>query len=799
MNLNLLRDFSTRSLLFLLLYITGAGNVWGEEYELVTSTNELVAGDRYIIASMKSGVGAVMAKYVPNENNCGQIEATSANNKITYITDMALLTLGGSSGNWVFHDGTYYMTATNTKSANHLKGVKNVDGYHEFSISINSSGIATIKCKGKDSHDYLRHNSDYEIFSCYDSSKQSQVYLYKEVKNTNKEITSIAITGTPVNTTYYVGDTPSAEGLVVTATYSDNSTENVTEETEWTFDPSVIETSTTSIIATARYEGMIAEKTFNITRKSIANTKANPYSVAEAYTITDAGKGLGEEVYVIGIVVKVEEISIGHLTYWISDDGTTSKTFQCLQGLGIEAKEFDSNTDFTIGSRVIVKGRLQKVNGTYGFKKNNILNDYYALSYIAIEGNATKTSYFVDESPDASGLTVIAKYSDESTLDITQYATWSFFPQTISKNTTEVQATALFLNNNASCTIPISVKDIVYNLIPVIGETGVYDSPNPTGIYIEGVTWFVKGISNEVPWKIGGKEIKNTDRDIYCSTPVYGTIDEVILSVGASSGNITIHNISLTVTDKNKNTIATLSWPSPQPNNDYTFDLRNLKEKATDCYYKIAYKISVDSETNKYVEFCGAKFIGTPREYSINIEQEYATLCLPYNATVPEGVVAYTASENGEYIRLTTIPNNTIVANEGVVLKAPHGEYSFTSTYKQATPKADNLMIGVTKDTTLSAVDKAYMLTRKKEDGTVAFRLLNTNYTLGANKAYLKLKESDNARDVISVQWDDDETGIIETITLDNNKETVIYNLSGQKLKQTQKGINIINGKLVIR
>ena len=67
-----------------------------------------------------------------------------------------------------------------------------------------------------------------------------------------------------------------------------------------------------------------------------------------------------------------------------------------------------------------------------------------------------------------------------------------------------------------------------------------------------------------------------------------------------------------------------------------------------------------------------------------------------------------------------------------------------------------------------------------QEDGTVAFRLLNTNYTLGANKAYLKLKESDNARDVISVQWDDDETGIIETITLDNNNETVIYILSGQ-------------------
>jgi hypothetical protein len=39
----------------------------------------------------------------------------------------------------------------------------------------------------------------------------------------------------------------------------------------------------------------------------------------------------------------------------------------------------------------------------------------------------------------------------------------------------------------------------------------------------------------------------------------------------------------------------------------------------------------------------------------------------------------------------------------------------------------------------------------------------------------------------------------METMHRENDKDAAIYNLSGQRIKQTQKGINIINGKLVIR
>ena len=269
---NVLRNSSLRGVLFLLLCIVGMGNVWGEKYKLITSTDELVAGCRYIIASMTDGSGAVMKNYVFDANNWGQIETNATNSYITYQSGMARLTLGGSSESWTFHNGSYYLDATSTTSSNHLKGSTDIDKYNKFSISF-SNKAATIKCKGKDKKDKLLYNSTSKIFSCYDGN-QKAVYLYKEVP-----VSSISISGTPTHANYYVGDTPSAEGLVVTATYCDNSTEDVTASTTWTFEPETIAKDTKSVKATAVYQGISVYYTYDISSSSIANTDSRSFNV----------------------------------------------------------------------------------------------------------------------------------------------------------------------------------------------------------------------------------------------------------------------------------------------------------------------------------------------------------------------------------------------------------------------------------------------------------------------------------------------------------------------------------------
>lgn len=84
-----------------------------------------------------------------------------------------------------------------------------------------------------------------------------------------KTLTSIAITGEPAQTEYTEGETFSAEGLVVTATYDDASTAVVTDDATWSFEPATLAASTTSVTATATYNEKTASETYNVTVKEI--------------------------------------------------------------------------------------------------------------------------------------------------------------------------------------------------------------------------------------------------------------------------------------------------------------------------------------------------------------------------------------------------------------------------------------------------------------------------------------------------------------------------------------------------
>ena len=80
---------------------------------------------------------------------------------------------------------------------------------------------------------------------------------------------SIAISGEPAKTAYFVGEDFDQTGLTVTACYSDESAADVTSDAVWTFNPSTITAGTTSVTATATYGGMTASKACAITIKEL--------------------------------------------------------------------------------------------------------------------------------------------------------------------------------------------------------------------------------------------------------------------------------------------------------------------------------------------------------------------------------------------------------------------------------------------------------------------------------------------------------------------------------------------------
>lgn len=201
------------------------------------------------------------------------------------------------------------------------------------------------------------------------------------------EATSLALTeAAPVWTEYYVGEKFSVEGLVATATFVDETTEDVTERVSWDIVPAEIAADTKSVTVTATYKNVSDSKTYDVTVKSIANTAETAYTVEEAVALIDAGRGLSVDVFVQGTISNVQSFNskYGSITYLISADGTEEgQQFMCYGGLNVGGEKFAALEDLTVGDHVVVMGKLKKYGETYELDLNNVL---VSLVPVGIDG-----------------------------------------------------------------------------------------------------------------------------------------------------------------------------------------------------------------------------------------------------------------------------------------------------------------------------------------------------------------------------------------------------------------------------
>ena len=107
----------------------------------------------------------------------------------------------------------------------------------------------------------------------------------------------------------------------------------------------------------------------------------NPYTVAQAITyINNLGTSTSaNDVYVSGIVSQVDEYfdKYNSITYWISDDGTTTNQMEVYSGKGLNGADFSAVTDLEVGDIVTVKGKVKMYtsndNSIPEFTSNNQL------------------------------------------------------------------------------------------------------------------------------------------------------------------------------------------------------------------------------------------------------------------------------------------------------------------------------------------------------------------------------------------------------------------------------------------
>lgn len=172
----------------------------------------------------------------------------------------------------------------------------------------------------------------------------------------------------------------------------------------------------------------------------------------------------------------------------------------------------------------------------------------------------------------------------------------------------------------------------------------------------------------------------------------------------------------------------------------------------------------------------------------------YATVTiLHHSAKVPKGIEAYTAKVEGDQVKLSKVLE--LAKGEGYILIGDTKTHDFgPAKYNVSKPK-NNSMVGVTTDTEVSG-DDCYVLC-PADDGGVEFLCVGSETArITAGKSYLYVPNSP-AR--LSIYNDNNETGIEETSEYhDTQNNNSIYNLAGQKLTQPKKGLNVINGKLVL-
>ena len=148
------------------------------------------------------------------------------------------------------------------------------------------------------------------------------------------------------------------------------------------------------------------------------------------------------------------------------------------------------------------------------------------------------------------------------------------------------------------------------------------------------------------------------------------------------------------------------------------------------------------------------------------------------------GAQAYVATAGASWLTLTEIEN--VPAGTPVILCGTY--FNKLAAELPAIDIANDLQGA---DADIEADGSMYVLA--DVDGEVGFYQANTGTTISAGKAYYQREGSG-----IKVFYfgKDDATGISN---VNDNLNLNIYNLAGQRLSKTQRGINIINGKKILK
>ena len=262
-----------------------------------------------------------------------------------------------------------------------------------------------------------------------------------------EEVTSLTIATKPTKTNYYVGDTLSTAGLTLKAAYNNGTTQTITGG--FTCDVSTLSTAGAQTV-TVSYGGKTATFAVNVQDVTLS-------SIAIASTPTKASYFVGDTLDTTGLKLTA--------TY---NNGTTQTI----------------TSGFTCTPTALTSAGAQTVTVNYGGKTATFTVNVQdvTLSGIAIASNPTKTSYFVGDTLDTTGLKLTATYNNGTTQTITGGFTCT--PTALSTAGTQ---TVTVNYGGKTATFTVNVQDVTLSGIVVASKPSkvnyfVGDTLDTTGL-----------------------------------------------------------------------------------------------------------------------------------------------------------------------------------------------------------------------------------------------------------------------------------------------------------------------------
>lgn len=459
-----------------------------------------------------------------------------------------------------------------------------------------------------------------------------------------------------------------------------------------------IELSSTTTIKAAAFKGefvsVIVTKTF---------TKGTKITVAAALDALNSSSPIADQ-FVYGKIstAPASNPSSGRLTYYISDDGTTTNQLEVYNGFGLNGASFTDKTDLQVGDEVTVYGTLKIYNEKKEFDAGNYLLEFnrpevqtYSITY---EENGGA------EVADVAEATNLPDPLPTTTKDNKAFGGWFTDAEF---NTPAVAGAALTSNvtlyakwNDISAWASVYTSNVTLSI-----EGGTNASAAKVKLTSDGTEY--DALKAGTSSKVGAVVVTVPDGATKLHFHAYGWNGEnVTLGVTAPTG--------VTVSPASVNIAANTGVTSNSP-----FTLAEGSDPKTDAYYAITLSGNTGETALTFTATSGKRFVlfgvnqegaATPASIAVNptslafgsVEQGANIEAKTINVTLTE-VAAATVTLAGDGAPAFSIDKEALNAS-GIITVTPNttnvGTYAATITISDNASEAESVEVAVSMTVT---------------------------------------------------------------------------------------------------